>query len=193
VRGLDRGDPVTQRLVDRILQRSAPRLDGHDLGPEQLHPEDVEGLTLDIDRTHEDDAVEAEERRRGGRRDSVLAGSRLRDHTLLPHPLGQQRLTKHVVDLVRAGMGEVLALQQDAQPEAFGEAMTFGHRCRPTCIVGEQRRELGAKPLRRPGGSKLALELFERGHEGLRDEAPSELAEATEAGRLRTRAPEDDR
>ena len=65
--------------------------------------------------------------RRGGRRgDAVLAGAGLGDDPRLADPLGQQRLAQHVVDLVRAGVVEVLALEQD--PRAAG---VLGEPLRP--------------------------------------------------------------
>ena len=63
VRGLDGGDPVAQRVVDRVLQRRAAARDGHDVGAEALHAEHVERLTLDVDRAHEDETVETEQPR----------------------------------------------------------------------------------------------------------------------------------
>ena len=119
VRALDRGHPVAQRLVDRVLERAAAAGDGHDVGTEQLHAEHVERLALDVDRAHEHEAVEPEQRRRGGGGDAVLAGAGLGDDALLAHAPGEQRLAEHVVDLVRAGVGEVFALEQHPHPEAL--------------------------------------------------------------------------
>ena len=116
VRRLDVGDPVAHRLVDRVLERAGAGRDRDDLGAEQPHPGDVERLAPGVLLAHVDDAVEAEQRRGGGGRDAVLAGAGLGDDPGLAHPLGQQRLAEHVVDLVRAGVVEVLALEQDARP-----------------------------------------------------------------------------
>ena len=57
-----RRDPVAQRLVDRVLERRAARLDRDDLGAEQLHAPHVQRLALDVDRAHEHRAVEPEQR-----------------------------------------------------------------------------------------------------------------------------------
>ena len=73
-------DPLAHRFVDRVLQRRAARPHRHDLGAEQPHAPHVEGLALDVDRTHVDGAVETEQRGRGGGRDAVLTGTGLRDH-----------------------------------------------------------------------------------------------------------------
>ena len=123
VRALDARDPLAHRVVDRVLERGAARVDRHHLGAEQPHPPHVERLALDVDRTHVDRALEPEQRRRGGGGDAVLTGARLRDHALLAHAPRQQRLTQHVVDLVRAGVGEVFALEEHARrgaPRAGG-------------------------------------------------------------------------
>ena len=56
------------------------------------------------------------EQRAGGRgRDAVLAGARLGDDPALAEPAREQRLAERVVDLVGAGVGEVLPLQVQAE------------------------------------------------------------------------------
>ncbi|MDR8822196.1 hypothetical protein FEQ05_05940 [Burkholderia pseudomultivorans] len=112
-RVLDVGDPVAHRFVQRVLQRARARFDRHDGRAEQLHPVHVRGLAAHVLGAHVDDALHPEARadRRG--RDAVLAGAGFGDHALLAHPLREQRLADHVVDLVRAGVVQVLALQVD--------------------------------------------------------------------------------
>ena len=176
VRGLDRRDPVAQRLVDRVLERRAARLDGDDLRAEQLHPPDVERLALDVDRAHEHHAVEPEQRGRGRRRHAVLARARLGDDAPLVHLAGQQRLPEHVVDLVRAGVGEVLALEEHPHTEPVGEPGALGDRGRAARVAREQLRELGPELVRRPRGPEVALELLEGRDERLGDEAAAEVA-----------------
>ena len=112
------GHPVTHRLVDGVLERAAPTVHGLDLGAEQLHAEHVEFLAFDVDRPHVDLALQAHERRGGGAGDAVLAGAGVGHDALLAHPLGEQRLADDVVDLVRAGVVEVLALEDQADAES---------------------------------------------------------------------------
>ena len=50
---------------------------------------------------------------------AVLARSGLGDHARLAHPPGEQRLAHHVVELVRAGVGQVLPLEQHPHPQAL--------------------------------------------------------------------------
>jgi hypothetical protein len=60
-------------------------------------------------------------RRNGGGGHAVLTGAGLGDDALLAHALGEQGLAEGVVDLVRAGVQQVLALEVD-----FGAAELFG-------------------------------------------------------------------
>jgi len=115
VRGLDVRDPVTHRFVDRVLQRRRPGRDRADLGAQGAHAQDVRALALDVLGAHVDDARQVEERARGRRRHAVLAGTGLGDDPGLAEAAGQQGLAERVVDLVGARVGEVLALEIEAQ------------------------------------------------------------------------------
>ena len=101
----------------------------------------------------------------------MLPGAGLGDHPALPHPPRQQRLTDRVVDLVGAGVGEVLPLQVDATPDSFGEALRQIQRRGPTHVVPQQRAELALERLvhtrLRPGGA----ELVQGGDQRLRNES----------------------
>ena len=46
----------------------------------------------------------------------MLPRAGLRDYSLLTHPPGQQALANRVIDLVRAGVIQVLALQENLRP-----------------------------------------------------------------------------
>ncbi len=110
-RRADVGHPVAQRLVHRVLERPGAGLHRHDLGAEHVHAKNVLLLPLDVDRAHVDDAFEPEARAQRRGRDAVHAGASLGDDALLAHAPRQQNLAEHVVDLVRAGVIELLALQ----------------------------------------------------------------------------------
>ena len=112
VGALDVGDPVAHGLVDGVLERAASGADRHDLGAQQAHPGHVERLPPGVLLAHVDDALQVEQRAGGRGGDTVLTCPGLRDDATLPHAPGQQRLAEHVVDLVRAGVVEVLALEQ---------------------------------------------------------------------------------
>ena len=78
----------------------------------------------------------------------MLASARLGDEPRFAQPARKQALAKDVVDLVRAGVGQVLAFQVDAHVG-----------------VDRGRQPLGAVQRRRPSG-KAGLELAQLGPEG---------------------------
>ena len=121
---LDVGDPVAHRLVDGVLQRLAARVDLAHRRPQQLHAHDVQRLAPHVLAAHVDDALEAQQRAGRRRRHPVLPRARLGHHAAFAHALGQQRLAERVVDLVGAGVRQVLALQQQAHT---GDAGALGH------------------------------------------------------------------
>ena len=172
------------------LSVRAPARDGNDVGAEALHAEHVERLAFDVDRAHEHEAVEPEQRRRGGGGHAVLTGTGLGDDPPLAHPPREQRLAEHVVDLVRAGVREVFALQQHAHAEAFREPVTLGDRRGTAGVRREQLGELGAERVVAPRGAEVAFEIDERRHQRLGNEAAAELAEATETDRFGPGGPE---
>ena len=80
-------------------------------------------LAARVLRAHVDHALEVEQSAHGGSRHTVLAGAGLGDDAALAHALGQQGLAQSVVELVRPGVVEVLALEIDGSPGPLGEAM----------------------------------------------------------------------
>ena len=180
--GLDGGDPVAHGLVHRVLERAAAGLGRPHLGAEQAHAEHVELLALHVDLAHVDDAVEAEQRGGGGGGHAVLAGAGLGDEAVLAHALGQQGLAEHVVDLVAAGVVEVLALEQQAQAELVGEALAHGDRAGAAGVVAQQAVEAAAELGVGPGVAELALDLLAGADERLGDELAAEAPEPAVAG-----------
>ena len=175
---VDVGDPVAHRLVDGVLEGAAPGVHGHHLGAEQAHPGHVQGLPPGVLLAHVDDALETEQGRRGRGGDAVLARAGLGDHPRLAHLAGEQRLAQHVVDLVRAGVVEVLALEQD--PRATGvlaEPARLGERAGATGVRREQPGQLGLERTVRPGLLVGGGQLVQRGHQRLGDEPSSVGAE----------------
>jgi hypothetical protein len=116
---VDIGDPVAHGLVERVLERAAAAVDRHHLGAEQVHAVDVGALPLDVLAAHVDHAFEAVAGADGGRRHAVLSGAGLGDDARLAHAPGQHGLADGVVDLVRAGVVEVLALEVDLCAAVF--------------------------------------------------------------------------
>ncbi len=114
-------DPIADRSRDRLLQRPRAGCDGSDARAEELHALDVWLLAADVLHAHVDDTVEPEQGGSGGRRHAVLPGTGLGDHARLAHALGEQRLPEGVVDLVRPGVVEVLALEEHRVARARAE------------------------------------------------------------------------
>jgi hypothetical protein len=174
VRGTHVGHPVAERFIDRILQRTAPRLHRDDPTAEQTHPKDVQGLALDVLAAHVDLAREAEQRGRGGGGDAVLAGARLGHQPLFLHADGKQCLAEDVVDLVGACVTEILALEEDT-----GTTVLFGQPSRevewrgPTRIVAQEVAQAGVEATVPSGCPVGTLQLDERLHQRLRNEASS--------------------
>ena len=117
VRVFDVGDPVSQSLIDGVLENAISQSDFHHLGTEHAHASDVKRLTTRIDLTHVDAAFQAEHgaHRSGGH--AMLSRAGFSDDTGLPHALDQQSLPKRIVDLVRAGMVEILTLEEHTRVE----------------------------------------------------------------------------
>ncbi len=182
--GLDGGHPVAHRLVDGVLQRAAAAVHGFHFTAEQLHAEHVERLPLDVDRPHVDLALHAQQgcRRRTG--DAMLPGAGLRDQPLLAHPLGEQGLAEHVVDLVRAGVVEVFSLQRQPNAKLLAEVVALGEDGRAPGVGAQHVVELCTKHRIGPCFDEGCLQLLARGHQGFRDETATELAETTGIRRL---------
>jgi hypothetical protein len=153
-------DPIAHRFVDGVLERLAAGLDTFDARAEQSHAKHVQGLAPHVLGAHVDHAFETQQRacRRAG--DAMLSRSRFSDDAGLAHALGEQRLAEGVVDLVRAGVREVLALQKNARPVArLAQAPGLPQRRRPAGVVMQQSLQL-----RREGRflSRLEVRRFER-------------------------------
>ena len=150
MRRLDIRDPVADRLARRLLQRLRPELDGSHLGTEEPHALDVRMLPAHVLGAHVHDALEPEARadRRG--RDPVLARTRLGHDASLAEARREKDLSERVVDLVRAGVVEVLALEDDAAARRR-EALRLVERRRTSDVTLAEAVELA-----RNAGSALA-------------------------------------
>ena len=111
MRGPDVRSPVPHGFIDRILKSLRTYRYLVHLRAEELHPEYIQRLSLNVDRAHIYLAFKAEKGGARGRCNAVLPCTRLCYDSFLAHLLCEQGLTDCVVDLVRTGMGEVLSLQ----------------------------------------------------------------------------------
>ena len=97
----------------------------------------------------------------------MLAGAGLGDDARLAHPLREQRLADRVVDLVRAGVVQVLALEPDVATDPLRDPLREVERARPADVVAQQVAE---RLLERRVVARLEpgrLELVERRDERL--------------------------
>ena len=108
----------------------------------------------------------------------MLAGAGLGDDALLAHAARDHDLAEHVVDLVRAGVIQLLALEIDlCAAEMLGQPLGEIKRRRPADIVLEIAVHLG---LERRIGLGVGIGLFQiedQRHQRLGDEASAENAE----------------
>ena len=187
VRGRHVGHPVAQRFVGRILERARARGHRHDAGAHQLHAVDVEPLAPHVLLTHVHHALQPEARAHRRRGDTVLTRARLGDDAALPHAPRQQRLPQRVVDLVGAGVVQILAFQQHAHARADlrRESRHVRQRRGTPHVIAEEGLQLRREP-------RIALRLgvhtrqvLERRHQRLGDVAAAVRSET--AGLYRRR------
>ncbi len=127
-----------------------------------------------------------EHRGDGGGGDAVLARAGFGDDARLAHAPGEQDLADAVVDLVRAGVEEVFALEINLRAaqfagEAFGEVKRRGPAAEFSEVVFELALEL--RVLLR--AEVLGLQLLQRVHQRLRHVTAAVGAEV--AARIRHR------
>ena len=146
----------------------AAGIHAHDFGAEQSHAEDVEPLALHVFRAHVDHAFEAQPRRDRRRGDSVLSRAGFGDDAALPHAHGQQALAEAVVDLVRAGMEQVFALDVDARSaQMLGQPRSKLQRSRAAGKILEQGVQFSLETRVLTRLLVGALEFLERRNERL--------------------------
>jgi hypothetical protein len=113
--------PVANGFVDGVLEGPGAAGDGDDFGAEEPHPEDVKSLPAHVLLAHVDNALHAEQGGHSGRGDAMLPRSGFGQKARLSHPFRQQPLPQGVVDLVRAGVVEVLPLEVDLAAEDLAQ------------------------------------------------------------------------
>ncbi len=105
--------PVPECLVYRGSQSLIATVDRDHFGAELMHAIDIGRLTGDIDGAHVDPTRDTYPGTGSGGRDAVLARSSLCYDTLRTEMTREQGLPDGIVDLVRAGMRKILALEVD--------------------------------------------------------------------------------
>ena len=165
----DVGHPVADRFVDRVLQRARAAVDRAHLRAQQPHAEDVRLLAGHVDAAHVDHARQPQQRTHGGSRDPVLPRAGLGDDPPLAHVAGEQRLAQRVVDLMCAGMRQILPLEIDLRAAQVGRQPPRMGQCGgPADISAQQIAQLGLECGVGSQGKIRSLQLGQRGHQRLR-------------------------
>ena len=169
--------PVAHGVVHRILQRRGARTHRNHLRPQQLHAEHIRLLPLHVDRAHVNRARQAKQRAHRRGRHAMLPSARLRDNPRLAHPPRQQNLAQAVVDLMRPGMVQLVALKINlCAPKLLGQPLGKPQRARPSHIMLQVIIQLGLE--RRVGLRRLIrrLQLQNQRHQRLGDKPPAKFA-----------------
>ena len=177
--------PVAHRFVQRVLQRRRAAGHWHHGRAEQLHPIDIDLLALDVGGAHVDHAFQPQPGGDGGAGHPVLARAGLGDDPLLAHPAGQQRLADGVVDLVRAGVVQVLALEQDLRATHLAaQALGVVDRAGPADVMLEVLVEGGDEGRIDAGGVVGGGQFLQGPDQGFSDETPAVAAEVATGVRI---------
>src|ERR1044072_8391968 len=113
----------------------------------------------------------------------MLPSAGLGNYPRLAHPLSQQHLPNGVVDLVRAGVGEVLALQVDPALGALRKPLGEVEGRRPTDEITAQGSESDAEVLVPAGLGPSNGQLVQRRDQRLGDIAYPILVKSLFSGR----------
>ena len=118
----------------------------------------------------------------------MLAGTGLGYDLGLAHALGKQRLTKDIIDLVRAGVVQLVSLQIQFGPAIMGcQPLGEIERARPTDIMGLVVSQLACELGICCRGLVGAFHLKDQRHQGLGHKAAAMHAEAAALVRLVTK------
>jgi hypothetical protein len=163
------------------------------LGAEEPHALHVGPLPRHVRLAHVDHALQTEPRAHRGGGHAVLAGAGLGDDASLAHAHRQQHLAEAVVQLVGAGVQQVLALQPDLRVAAQLDLQAAGplQRGGAAGVVAQQQVQFGQERLVPRGLGVGRRQLLQRGHEGLGHVLAAEPAEAavTDEARINGHGP----
>jgi len=165
--------PLAHALRHRVLEGAGPGLDTADLRPHEPHAVNVERLALHVLHAHVHDALEPHEGRRCRCCDTVLPRSGLGDEAGLAHLLREQRLPEDVVDLMGAGVVEVLPLEVDLRAsEVLGHPLRVVQAAGAARVVVQEGLELPLELRVVLVAVVGLLQLYDRVHQRLGDVLP---------------------
>ncbi|MPM86936.1 hypothetical protein SDC9_134029 [bioreactor metagenome] len=131
--------PFAHGFVHGILERPGTRHHRMNRCTKKTHPVDIQSLPLTIDTPHEHFALQAQQGGNGGGSHTMLSGSCFSNDAFLAHIFRQQALSEHIVDLMRACMVQILALEVDVgTAQVTAHIRCIGQQAWPPGIVGIQ-------------------------------------------------------
>ena len=149
----DVGDPVAHGFADRVFQRAAAVGDADHLGAEQPHAEDVEPLAAHVLLAHVDDASKPNSAQTVAVATPCWPAPVSAMMRCLPMRLASSAWPSAVVDLVRAGVEQVFALEVDVRAaQSLAEPPGEIERRGPAGVVLEQIRRV--RPETRDPGAR---------------------------------------
>ena len=110
---MDIGDPVAQSFVHRVFQCACAAGHRNDLRAQQTHAEHIGLLPFNVFGAHIDEAGQTKTGTNGRSGYAMLTSAGFRDDARLAHANGEQNLANAIVDFVRAGMVQLIALEPD--------------------------------------------------------------------------------
>ena len=116
----------------------------------------------------------------------MLTSPRLRDYPAGSHALGQESLPEGIVDLVGAGVSQVLSLEPQVDPPLPPELYSVGERCGAAHPVSEVCSQGSTEIRCSQGCYSRRLKGGERRHQGLRHEPASKGTKSTAIIRIST-------
>ena len=132
-------NPHGQSFIHGFLERALAAFGGQHARAEHFHADHIQMLAFDIHFAHADGAFQPHERRARRSGHAMLPGPGFGNDPLFAHAFGQQALPQRIVDLVRAQMIQILALEPDPGPaQHAAEIGAVEHRARAPCIMDKQ-------------------------------------------------------
>ena len=146
MRVVNRRHPVAHGFVDGFFESRLTCSDRAHFGPHQTHACDIERLAFHVDGAHVDHAFHAKARADGRGSNAMLTRAGLGDDAFFAEPLGEENLPEGVVDLMRAGVEQVFALEINFGTAQFlRPALGEIQRRRATDIVVKEVVEFGVE------------------------------------------------
>ena len=182
MRGGHVGHPIAQGLIGGVLEGTGTRAHRNDRRAQHLHAVDVETLSRHVLFAHIHDALKTESSARRCGRHPVLSCACLGNDPRFLHASGEQHLTKRVVDLVGARVGQVFSLEQDGAADDLRKTRRVGDRSGAASVGAQEMIQLAAERRIARRGVVYAGEFVQRRNQRLRNVPPTIAAKTGRRG-----------